>query len=172
MKLTNYMRDAFINAVMHDVPSGADYAEEARNIVVEDALAQAPAQIRPIWAKGGVAREFLCTASVHYCGTSILVPAKSSHRNDFKLTGEAQHKIDRLEAAAKAERVKRDALRGNLRAVAYSVTTRKALAEALPEFEKYLPADDAKALRSLPVVANVVADFVKAGWPKVGRAQG
>ena len=36
----------------------------------------------------------------------------------------------------------------------------------LPEFEKYLPADEQKALRSVPVVANLVADFTKAGWPK------
>jgi hypothetical protein len=35
----------------------------------------------------------------------------------------------------------------------------------LPEFEKYLPEDEAQAVRALPVVTNVVADFVKAGWP-------
>ena len=49
---------------------------------------------------------------------------------------------------------------------ALGASTRKGLADALPEFEKYLPADEPAAVRSLPVVANVVADFVKAGWPK------
>ena len=44
--------------------------------------------------------------------------------------------------------------------------TRAALAAALPEFEKYLPADEPKALRSLPSMANVASEFVKAGWPK------
>lgn len=29
-----------------------------------------------------------------------------------------------------------------------------------------VPADEPKALRSLPALANVAADFVKAGWPK------
>jgi hypothetical protein len=46
------------------------------------------------------------------------------------------------------------------------VSTRKALVDLLPEFEKYLPADEAKAIASLPAVANVLSDFVKAGWPK------
>jgi len=39
------------------------------------------------------------------------------------------------------------------------------LTDAIQEFENYLPEDEAKAARSLPVVTNVVADFVKAGWP-------
>ena len=74
--------------------------------------------------------------------------------------------VDALKAEMDASNKARKALAEKLRAVAYSVTTRKALAAALPEFEKYLPPDDAAAIRTLPVVANVVADFVKAGWPK------
>ena len=35
----------------------------------------------------------------------------------------------------------------------------------LPEFAKYLPKAVAKT-DNLPAVANLVADFVKAGWPK------
>ena len=43
---------------------------------------------------------------------------------------------------------------------------RAAFVAKLPEFAHYLPAEDAPAGRSLPVVANLVTDFVKAGWPK------
>ena len=60
-------------------------------------------------------------------------------------------------------------LREKLHGCAYAVTTRKALVDLLPEFEKYLPADDASVCRTLPVVQNVVSDFVKAGWPKDGK---
>jgi hypothetical protein len=61
---------------------------------------------------------------------------------------------------------KRKELRSKLQATADAVTTRKALIDLLPEFEKYLPADEAKAVATLPAVANVLSDFVKAGWPK------
>ena len=57
-------------------------------------------------------------------------------------------------------------LETKLMAAANSCTTRKALVELLPEFEKYLPADQAAACKTLPAVANIMADFVKAGWPK------
>lgn len=42
----------------------------------------------------------------------------------------------------------------------------KALRAAMPEFAKYLPEADKAPDRSLPVVANVVSEFTKAGWPK------
>lgn len=35
----------------------------------------------------------------------------------------------------------------------------------MPEAEKYLP-KEAKSSTNVPAVANVVADLVKAGWPK------
>ena len=61
-------------------------------------------------------------------------------------------------------------LRDKLTGAINACTTRKQAAEAIPEFEKYLPADEPKALRSLPALANVAADFVKAGWPKGQKA--
>ena len=39
--------------------------------------------------------------------------------------------------------------------------------EILPEFAKYLPQErDGKVIRSMPVIANLVADLMQAGWPK------
>ena len=82
MKLTNYIRDAFINSTMNDVPK-VDYSEQVQTPITEAVLSEA-------------------------------------------------------------------------------------LAEALPQFAKYLPAEPVKgaAPRSVPVVIDVVEDFVKAGWPK------
>lgn len=57
-------------------------------------------------------------------------------------------------------------LQTRLKGVAYACTTRKQLEEALPEFSSYLPEEEAKAAKNLPAVANVLSDFVKAGWPK------
>lgn len=75
-------------------------------------------------------------------------------------------KLEALAGQLHRQQQTRSALKDRLRSVAYACSTRKALLAALPEFEKYLPEDEPAALRTLPVVANVVADFVKAGWPK------
>lgn len=57
-------------------------------------------------------------------------------------------------------------LRKQLTAVIASCTTLKQAKEALPEFIKYLPKEPGSAIdRTLPVVGNLVADLVKAGWP-------
>lgn len=82
------------------------------------------------------------------------------------LPGEVKAVVEELEKQNDEQHDSRNNLETKLQAVAESCTTRKALLNALPEFEKYLPADDAAACRSLPVVANVVSDFMKAGWPK------
>lgn len=41
MKLTNTIRDAFVRSVMKDVPT-VDYKEQAREIMVADALTSDP----------------------------------------------------------------------------------------------------------------------------------
>lgn len=50
--------------------------------------------------------------------------------------------------------------------------TRAALAAALPEFEKYLPAEAALVNdRTVPalVAANTLAELSRAGWPKTDK---
>ena len=74
------------------------------------------------------------------------------------------------DSAEKEQEGIRASLKSQLKSAAHSVTTRKALAALLPEFEKYLPADEAAACKTLPVVQNIVADFAKAGWPKGKKA--
>lgn len=165
MKLTNTIRDAFIRAAMDDVPASVDHKEAIRELVVSDALAQCPPAVRALW-KDSKTRDYLRVLTPYIAGISIAVPSGVAYSSDFTLTSAGQAKVDALKAEMDASNKARKALAEKLRAVAYSVTTRKALAAALPEFEKYLPPDDAAAIRTLPVVANVVAEFVKAGWPK------
>jgi hypothetical protein len=128
MKLTNTVRQAFIRAVMADVPC-IDYAQMARNAVTADNMSKLPKKV------------------------AAVAPETIAQLRDWKALDAAQRK-------------QREELESKLGGCVYSVTTRKALVSLLPEFEKYLPADDTAALRPLPVLANVVTDFVKAGWPK------
>lgn len=163
MKLTNTLRDAFIRAAMQDVPT-VDYTEQARSLLMADSLAQLPPKVRAI-AKDKDLSHFVESGGHHVCGLGYITVFRG-RGSDFKPSPEVDAKLDALKAAAAAQGQTTKDLRTKIKAVAYSVTTRKALADLLPEFAKYLPADEQAALRTVPVVTNVVTDFVKAGWPK------
>lgn len=164
MRLTNYIRDAFINAAMHDVPK-VDYNEQAAKLAREYMQKKFEA-IFPGIDPNGPANDWLEKYSISLPGSLqniyCISPTYRVLENDPKIWPKLSDIADKHKVQNKAMQDLRDKLRN----VAYSCTTRKALADALPEFEKYLPEDEAKAIRSLPVVTNVVADFVKAGWPK------
>ncbi|MFD2298374.1 Nmad5 family putative nucleotide modification protein [Paracidovorax citrulli] len=165
MKLTNTIRDAFVRAAMNDVPK-IDFEEEYRKVMTADAVAQLPPAVRKLWNDKAL-RDYVHTdwaGSRYGRGFSARVPGRSDH----KPSEEAIRKGAELYKKHEEQNERHSALRADLRAAAYGATTRKQLAEMLPEFVKYLPADEAAANRSVPVVANIVADFVKAGWPKGG----
>jgi hypothetical protein len=166
MRLTNNIRDSFIRAVMHDLPSPENFEAQAHKIYIDDAIEQMPAQLRPLVLDQKLG-EFFNHRSVYSYNSpfsSVYVP--TARGVDYTPTATAKKKVDELNAKAKEHMAMKSALEEKLRGVAYGCTTRKALAAALPEFEKYLPADEPAACRSLPAVANLVADFTKAGWPK------
>lgn len=161
MKLTNTIRDAFVRAAMADVPT-VDYQEKTIKVVMEDAVSQLPPKVRAIY-KDKELSSFVRHKDRYFGNAYAQVPCGG---NDFKLTNDAAKKFSDLKEQSEAQEKRNRELTQKLHAVAYSVTTRKALVDALPEFEKYLPADDAAACRTLPAIANVVSEFVKAGWPK------
>lgn len=161
MRLTNTIRDAFIRAAMADVPS-VDYGEKIRSLVIKDAIKQLPPKARAIYNDPEL-RHYVRTQYRHHFGVGISFPCGDG---TYEPSEETRAECVKLEAADEEQNARNKALRAKLHAVAYSVSSRKALVDALPEFEKYLPADEAAACRTLPVIANVVADFVKAGWPK------
>lgn len=162
MRLTNQIRDAFINGVMRDVPS-VDYTEQIRKLLEQDIEAQLPPAVLAIHKDKALCGYVNTSWGSFNSGVSIAYP--SSNNEGTKITTKAATKVDELRTLSKLQSAARNDLQRKLKNVAYSVTTRKALVQALPEFEKYLPEDEAKAVRTLPVVQNVVADFVKAGWP-------
>lgn len=157
MKLTNFLRDAFVRQVMADVP-GVDYDEKTRIAAMKLAVAALPPKVRAIWNDLEL-RDYVMTTRQFAGSVHMALPGRL-------LSADAQAKLEVLEEARMEQFQRNNALRDKLKAVAYSATTRKALADMLPEFEKYLPADDAAACRTVPAIANVVADFAAAGWPK------
>lgn len=163
MKLTNTIRDAFVRSAMNDVPS-IDYVEQARALLLADSIAQLPPKVRAI-AKDKDLSHFVETSNYH--AGSLGYPTVYAGRGErFKPSTELAVKLDNMRALSESQALQRKELQSKIKAAAYSVTTRKALADMLPEFEKYLPADEQAAIKTLPAVANIVADFTKAGWPK------
>jgi hypothetical protein len=159
MRLTNMLKEAFVRAAMDDVPK-IDYDEKLIQAVTDEAVRQLPPKVRALYNDKDL-RHFVKTNRDWHGGVSIHYPGE-----EIKLPETVAAEIKQLEELKDAQSDARSDLRSKLKAIAESCTTRKALAAALPEFEKYLPADDAAACRTLPAVANVVSDFMKAGWPK------
>lgn len=158
MRLTNYMRDAFISAAMHDVPR-EDFRDQMQTLLVKAAVSCLPPKVRALYDDPAT-RDFIRHTQLGHGLNYTYVPGLGT------LPVSTQEKYDELKEKQKEQDARLRELRGQLRGVAYSARTRKALVALLPEFEKYLPADDSAVCKTLPAVANVVADFVKAGWPK------
>lgn len=163
MKLTNTIRDAFVRAALSDVPH-VDYQAKTIKVVTDDAIQQLPPKVRAIY-KDKELSHFIRHTNGYFGCAYVSIPNGGSS-SEFKLSQEAAAKVQDFKIADDAQNAQRKRLRDQLHAVAYSVSTRKALVDALPEFEKYLPADEAAACKTLPAIANVVSSFVAAGWPK------
>lgn len=163
MRLTNFIRDAFVRAAMADVPK-INYEEQAHGI----ARAYMQAEFKRVFPKidiNGEARNWLNKSSVDMPGSIGNVHCITPEWGYLK-TKPVWEELQKLASLNSEQNAKHRDLRERLNSVAYSCTTRKQLLEALPEFETYLPAEEGKAARNLPAVANVLSDFVKAGWPK------
>lgn len=159
MRLTNTLRDAFVRAAMQDVPK-QDYKEEIRKQVQADAYSKLPAKVKALHDNKDL-RHYIATQNIWIGGEYVNVPCGDR----YVASGEISEVIQVLQNKSDAQQEARQALQRKLRGCAYACSTRKSLLEMLPEFEKYLPEDDAAACKTLPVVANVVSDFIKAGWP-------
>lgn len=176
MKLTNYVRDAFVRRVMDDLPATPDYEDQAGKILTDDCVAQLPAEVRTLWFRTDLRQYLDCRdRHHHYRGTggstTIYYTAFDSNNGPgSKPREEASARADALLAKAVDADRHRDELGTRLRQVAYGCTTVAALRLALPEFEKYMPEKPTKPDRSVPVVTGVYEAFRAAGWPKDGAA--
>jgi len=163
MKLTNYIRDAFVTSVMDDVPA-VDYHEQYRKMFLEALLDTLPQGVQMLWINPAL-RPYVKTSICHSGpGQSFAVPHPIQYES-VPVPAKAATKLGAIKRADEGQRTAHDALRAHVYAAAKACSTTKQLRELLPEFGRYLPDEEEKTLRTLPVVQNIVADFVKAGWP-------
>lgn len=166
MNLNQFDRQAFVRAVMADVPM-IDYQEQANAIAKAAMLNALPKEVLAAYK---LHPELISHEQVHLPNgfTSVRVPCKSDNwraleRNHQEVWAE----LTTLVGKAREQSEAREGLKEKLTAAIGACRTLKQARERLPEFEKYLPTERGNTgTANLPVVANLVADLTKAGWPK------
>ena len=166
MRLSTSMRQAFIRAVMDDVPF-VDYDEQLRQLAQKTVDSYRPAALVRALDLDPSIQDWL-NRDYQYI---------HKYQKSFCLVGSMQS-LDRLNAdkdftlaavnlrkLQQAQQEKRSALEAKLKASAQACQTRAQLAKAFPEFEKYLPTEAGNS-KCLPALANLMSDFMAAGWPK------
>ena len=167
MRLTKTDKEAFVRAVMDDVPKH-DFDTMAQQIVTGYFKKVLPKNVLAV-AEDKATRDYL---DGHYVGMPNGLSDFYSRYRPLGWQGWAQLpddvKVRLLELATfKKEQDKtRSTLRAEVMGMIEPITTLKAALAKLPEFTKYLPAErGVTGTVNLPV-ANVVAELNKAGWPK------
>lgn len=194
MRLTNSIRSAYVRSVLHDVPK-IDFASKIIDLTMKVIREGTPENILALYdsvsAKPYMKLEFVTVscrvkseekkfgngqfasiqsyipvpmnlrfeaASAHYGSSATLEVSKLSNAG---LQGQLKELC--LEAHETAEA--RRKAETTLNSLANSCTTVKALAEAAPEFAKYLPSEVGNTLnRSVPALRDVVSTVRAAGW--------
>lgn len=156
MRLTNNLRNAFISSVMEDVPQ-QDFRQPLNDRVnllhrqIMSTLGIVPAHFERLHSN------WLYIESMSFSAPGLFEKENESIANDNICRD--------LYVLYTKQKENREALEQKLRGMLYGCTTTQQLLEALPQFEKYIPAEPEKS-RQLPVTTGVVKAFKQAGWPK------
>ena len=168
MKLTKYHREAFVRSVMDDVPK-VDYETQAHKLILEDSIAQLPEKLQKM-ARDKTTSQYL-NMDHHWLREFGSLYVFSLRQEGFKLSATAQVEFDKINELQKAQNEARRHLRNKVDGVIRSCTTDVQVRKALPEFSKYLPEAESPVDRTVPVIANLVADLMSMGWPKDAEAK-
>ena len=166
MRLTKSDKEAFVRAVMDDVPN-VDYHEQVRSKLKAWGIESLPEEMRPL------AKKYPDYFNAHYIGTPAYCPSvKTICDPNWSWSGFQERepaKYAELVALGELEgeqQKTRDALRRKITGLINECSTLKTAQQRLPEFVKYLPAErDVTGTVNLPV-ANVLAELTNLGWPK------
>lgn len=163
MNLNKYDREAFVRAVMDDVPS-TDYATQMRDLGTKTVIASLPPEVKVVLEKHP---DYLIRKGVRMPGRHkdlyVVGLGYNVIRDSYP---EVWAKLVDLEVEDREQTARREALEAKLKAIIEGCRTLKQAKERLPEFEKYLPAErGVTGTTNLPA-ANLVAELNAAGWPK------
>lgn len=156
MKLSKLTKEAIIRAIWNEVP---EVDHKARKVAIQAALVELfTPKVKALYkTQPGALKTVYCRP----LGSSDM-SYEDRHVTVADLTEEQIDSV--LEPYTEEDRARGEAC-NKLRDLVMGCSTRNQLVKLLPECEKYLPAE-ASTDRTLPVVANVIADMTKLGWPK------
>lgn len=173
MRLTKTDKEAFVRAVMDDVPKH-DFDEMAKLMVIGHFKKVLPKEIVAILDD----KKLRGYIDSNYVGMPREIDGFYTRYRPLGFQGwghlpnDVKIRLEELCTFKEEQTAKRDALRSQVTGMIEPVTTLKAALAKLPEFAKYLPAErEVTGTVNLPV-ANVVAELNKAGWPKKEKANG
>ena len=165
MRLTNSDRRAFVRAVMADVPV-IDYGIQVFNLVKPLVLATLPKEVIAMWNNNKL-KGYIQTEIPE--GISYKLTATTNFRlpvSDWKPSEEIKAKLEELGDLYDQQKENNWKLETKLEGTIAGINTLKRALELLPEFAKYLPADRSNSVGNVPMIADVVVELTKAGWPK------
>lgn len=148
MRLTNYLREAFVRNVSNNIPVVKapsftliqemcyNLADPRLKIIYDDEKLRD--QLQRSWVYLEETRGYICPLGVNW----EELPAVINYREKLQKRREA---IDKLRRAT------------------YACKTLKELREALPDLTDYMPDEDKPAKISVPMVVGVVEDLTAAG---------
>ena len=166
MRLTQTIKEAFVRAAMDDVPK-VDYDEQAKKVANEALDRLMPPALKRALQTEPVIAGWLDRHYAHLPGGlgSCFLTCPSETVDRIRKDPLVWDQITVLGGKAAEQFKARSKLEAKLRAATGACTTRKQLETALPEFVKYLPTEETATV-NLPAIANLVTDFMAAGWPK------
>lgn len=174
MKLTNEMREKFIEAVMSELPC-IDYLQLIEDVMQKDFYEGFPPEIKAIWDNPKLQKEFLPVSSGYQAANKHYMNENTSGHvyvycgKTQALSEKAKLQVSRLREEWTQQAEKREGLREKLSSVVKGVKTTQRLYEVLPEFEHHIPKEK-EPTTMLPIASDVVATFMKAGWKPVASA--
>jgi hypothetical protein len=180
MKLLKHDKEAMVNQIMKDVPAAITLTQVGdlyRKEMEAAHAAAVPPEVLKLAKSGDTKKYFQWTSQpLHYClghdryGHSDRLEKLGTHREIHTHLASSHLSAEKVAlGAAKMLRAfmdqedQRDQLRRELLASLSDIKTSDALIKRFPEFEKYLPKEQAPVY--LPATTNLIASLSKMGWP-------
>lgn len=165
IRITKEIREQFVQGVLKDTP---DKSTELINAIKDAMNAQIKKEIpKPVYEfwKAGYG-SYLQTCAEYSDPNNWRERVWYPYNSGGRISFEKNPGVIKARKAFEQYQESRKQLAVQLQGLIAGFTTVKAAREGLPEFAKYLPAEDSKPAYAVAVVAaNVVSELNKAGWP-------
>lgn len=170
MKLTKTHKEAFIRAVLADLPE-VDYRAVAHKLLQDFAYSKMPKEAQAVFDNKDI-RHYLVGNSWHLSYVGYIAYVGLSANNSESNGVEKEQLITNLkavEAQAEEQFKNKERIEEKLRAVIAGCNTLKSALARLPEFEKYLP-KEIEGTQSVPAITDLVVSLASLGWPKAQKS--